>query len=477
MRPVAVGCSLVVAASCACSPGVRPSLSWRPCSQARTVYCATLRVPVDWARPHGGTITLTLAKLPASDPAHRIGAVLDVPGGPGESGVDALSRLSAAHRAMRRRFDVVSYNPRTNVAQAILPRACTRPGPSLTDPRTRGAYARQAAVLDRSVGDCRRADRSGLLAHLDSISIARDMDAVRRALGQERLTFVARSNGGVPMTAYARLFPQHVRAAYFDGVPDHVDAWSDSGAMWLTGTEKAFTRFASWCAATAACRLHGRPVRSLWRALLKQAGTAPLPVRSGPFRGRRLTAWHLKISAPVFLVDAASDRTSWKAFAEAIDRARHGDGSGFGDTSFGMSQIWTAPVSLAMQCADGLWGRTGYADLRRSRRAAERSSADFGSVSFTTIACTGWTTPVVNPPRPLAGGRLPPFLGSGSDPGDYETTRRLLRHVPGSVTIHYDGPGHVSYLNGTAGGACVVGHLVRYIENLRLPPPTAVCRP
>ncbi|MER7211969.1 alpha/beta fold hydrolase [Streptosporangium sp. NPDC000239] len=452
-----------------------PMIDWRPCPHDVAAQCASLRVPVDWARPEGRTIALRLMKLPALAPDRRIGTLFDVPGGPGESGTEALKRPSELHKALRQRFDVVGYDPRTAVALSALPASCTRTWSTLTDPRDHAAYAGQVRALSRGVAACRRDDRTGLLTHLDSISAARDMEAVRRALGETRLTFTVRSYGGVPMTAYARLFPERVRAAYLDGVPDHVDAWTGRGREWLTGTEQAFDRFVSWCAATTACELHGRNVRSLWRRLVRRADAFPVPVLKGAFAGRELTGWHLRISAPVLLLPGVAGDSSWRAFAASVRGALRGDASGFAMPSLGNLRHWTRPVVLALQCPDGLWGRTGYPALRGNRGLLERLSPDFGALSYPNLACTGWTVPLANPPRPLPARRLPPFLGAGTHPGDYTPTRRLLRHIPGSATVRYDGPGHVIYLGGMPGAHCVVEHAVRYLTDLTLPS-GAVCR-
>ncbi|MFD0887133.1 alpha/beta fold hydrolase, partial [Streptosporangium algeriense] len=306
MRLLAAGFLMAATTLCTVTPASAAStLDWRPCPDNRAARCASLKVPVDWARPGGRTIALRLVKLPALTPGRRIGTLFDIPGGPGEAGTEALKRPAELHDALRRRFDIVGYDPRTTVALSALPASCTRTWSSLTDPRDRAAYARQVRALSGGVAACRRDDRTGLLTHLDSVSAARDMEAVRRALGETRLTFTVRSYGGVPMTAYARLFPERVRAAYLDGVPDHVDAWDDDGRQWLTGTEQAFGRFVSWCAATTACELHGRDVRSLWRRLVRRADSSPVPVLKGAFAGRELTGWHLRVAAPVLLLPGA----------------------------------------------------------------------------------------------------------------------------------------------------------------------------
>jgi len=103
---------------------------------------------------------------------------------------------------------------------------------------------------------------------------------------------------------------------------------------------------------------------------------------------------------------------------------------------------------------------------------------NLGAGAFDLLACSGWPRPVANPSLPLPTRGLPPFLGAGTW-GDHDMTASLVNRVPGSTTIQYDGPGHVLYLPGNGGPAsrCVIGHLTRYLVDLRLPAPGTVCRP
>src|SRR5947209_7263960 len=71
-----------------------PSLDWQPCQDNPQVECATLRVPIDWARPDGDTVDIAVARRKATDPAHRVGALVYAPAGPGSSGVEAMTNTN-----------------------------------------------------------------------------------------------------------------------------------------------------------------------------------------------------------------------------------------------------------------------------------------------------------------------------------------------------------------------------------------------
>ncbi|GAA4195217.1 alpha/beta hydrolase [Streptosporangium oxazolinicum] len=460
------------------SPEPASRLRWKACAGENLpegIRCTTVTVPVDWRKPRGRKITLDLARLPATDPANRIGSVLQVPGGPGAEGVEDLKRSAPGLTELRRRFDLVGYNPRNTGLRERLPAVCSEMGPQLLEPRDREEYRAQAASLEAAARECRDADSSGLFDNLDSLSVARDMEAVRVALGERRLSFMANSYGGVPAAAYARLFPERVRAMYLDGAADQVNGWSDLVLAMAPGGEGMFGRFISWCAADSACALHGEDAGAVWRALVAKLDRSPIPISSPEFGEGKLTGWHLK--ALGFPANPGPDNAAWVAFATAVDKARNGDGSGFGEFVIGNMRVWTIPALRAMTCPDDR-GFTGYAQFRDVSRRMREASPHLGAAPFDMLACSGWPRPVANPSRPLPVRGLPPFLGAGSW-SDYTMTASLAGIVPGSVTVRYDGPGHVLYMPGGNGPAsrCVIGHATRYLVDLTLPAPGTVCRP
>ncbi|MFC4531316.1 alpha/beta fold hydrolase [Sphaerisporangium dianthi] len=447
------------------------SPAWHACpgdGVPQGMRCATIDVPVDWSRPGGMKVTLDLARFPAADPARRLGSVLTVPGGPGQSGVEVFEQFSGSFTGLRERFDVIAYSPRNSEARRDLPPSCSRPAlAAVTDPRDGAEYRAQAAVLATAVERCRADDGTGLVEHMDSLSVARDMEAIRVLLGEDTLSLLAWSYGGIPATAYARLYPERVRAMVVDGTLDQPGGPYALDRRGLSTVEAGFTRFVAWCAGDEKCALHGRDVRSVWRRLVEDTRRHPV-VHTSPELGTiKLTDMHLK----VFGGAAMSFPGGRPGLADAISKAAKGDLSWFGDQALHNAQGWTMPGAMAARCPDAL-GYQGYSGFVRGRRHAERISADFGgSSSWESLVCSGWRLPIANPPRPLPVKGLPPVLGLGSQ-SDSASTGDLVRRIPGSVTVRYDGPGHVMYL---AGNRCMTGHADRYLAELELPPPGTVC--
>jgi pimeloyl-ACP methyl ester carboxylesterase len=211
-----------------------PSVSWTPCGpDLPGLDCARVRVPLDYDSPGGRQISLALLRRPADNPAARIGSVLLNPGGPGGSGVDfvALAGDVLFTPRVRASFDLVGFDPRGIARSAGL--QCFRTTQEQLDalapfafPVTRAEEARWVAG-HRAVS--RACDQRGgpILDHMSTANVARDMDQIRRALGEARMNFVGYSYGSLVGSTYAAMFPEKVRAVVIDGVVNPIS--------WTTG--------------------------------------------------------------------------------------------------------------------------------------------------------------------------------------------------------------------------------------------------
>ena len=230
-------------------------LAWKPCGDAANVTCATVKVPRDYERPQAATLSLFVAKSPATDPAHRIGSLFVNPGGPGASVADSIEALGADYLpALNARFDIIAMDPR-GVGQSTPAIDCA------ADQETSGIYAQPFTTPDnldvfgllakdtRYVARCVQRNRD-LLRDVSTANVARDMDLLRRALGERRITYVGFSYGTFLGATYARLFPSSYRAMVLDG-PVDADAYMNDPMRLLsaqsTGFERALGRFFEAC--------------------------------------------------------------------------------------------------------------------------------------------------------------------------------------------------------------------------------------
>jgi pimeloyl-ACP methyl ester carboxylesterase len=198
-----------------------PRLTWTDCADG--FECTTARVPLDYDQPAGHTITLALIRLPAADPAHRIGSLFVNPGGPGNSSVEFVRQAARTDypQGVLDRFDIVGMDPRG--VGASTPIRCFADGAEaeafFSDynvlPISRPELATQVAKVSDLADRCRV--RAGwLLPHLSTANVARDMDLMRRAVGDRLLNYAGYSYGTYLGATYANLYPNRLRAMVLD---------------------------------------------------------------------------------------------------------------------------------------------------------------------------------------------------------------------------------------------------------------------
>jgi len=206
-----------------------PALDWRACGGAH--QCADVTVPLDYRQPAGETITLAAVRLPATDPAARIGTLAVNYGGPGTPATSSLRRLSQRFAGLHARFDLLAVDPRGTGASASVD--C---GPFGGDRVPAPAGPARTPEFWASAAEPGRACLAGTgerLRHLSTANAARDLDLVRQALGESTLSLYGYSYGTYSAATYANLFPDHTRAMVLDGSLDLV-----ANATGAPGTER-----------------------------------------------------------------------------------------------------------------------------------------------------------------------------------------------------------------------------------------------
>ena len=161
---------------------------------------ATVSVPLDYDRPSGTHISLSLARLPATDQAHRIGTLFVNNGGPGNSVIDFMHGdvHDVVPAGVQARFDIVGFDPRGRRCEhpRALFRRCRRPAGLLRQATSLpgvSAGDQPATSAARELGRRCRIRNGDLLDHLSTGDVARDLDLLRRAVGDDQLTFAGYS--------------------------------------------------------------------------------------------------------------------------------------------------------------------------------------------------------------------------------------------------------------------------------------------
>ena len=297
-----------------------PPLTWTDCpvneTDAPPAQCATLQVPVDWNRPDGPTFGLKLARRTATDPQARVGSLVFGPGGPGDSGVDRIrTKFSRFSKDLQRRFDIVSFDPRgiggSNPVVCSADLLARQPSPIIT---SQAEYDTTLAYNRELAKDC-RAHTGPLYDHVDTLNSVKDLDAIRAALGESKLTFHGSSYGTLLGQQYAEAYPQKVRAIVLESVVDHSLGTREFLDTQAETAQDSFDEFMKWCDRTTACALHGRDIPALWADLLARAGRGELPDPLRP--NTALTPFTLSFTAMKLLYDP-----EWARLAQAFGRSR-----------------------------------------------------------------------------------------------------------------------------------------------------------
>jgi pimeloyl-ACP methyl ester carboxylesterase len=444
-------------------------ITWATCPENTEVQCGTMKVPADWANPSGPATTLTIARRPATDKAHRLGTLFVNPGGPGGSAVDFTFGASGFFGAqVRQRFDIIGMDPR-GVGRSS-PVLCSqdlvdaKPSPLI---ETLQQYAATIDYNRRLAADC--AARTGpSFAHVDTLSVVRDMDAVRAALGEEKISFYGASYGTLIGEQYSQVYPQRLRALVLDGVMDHSAGLATFLIRETDAAQDAFAQFIAWCARDARCVLRGQDIRRLWAGLMARA-------RAGTLQDPYDRPAKLGLSDLLGAAFAAFYDPQWYSFAYYLR-----DAAGLGVAGRGKSAA-PPPVDIvdhsfpAVFCEDWFLPITGFLDLRRRLRIlAGRAPQMLASplALAATTGCLGWPSPPDNPqrdlvPQPLLGPVL--LVNSRHDPATaYPWAQHVAQQLgPRATLLTYGGWGHVVYNR----SPCVSAAVDKYL--LGLVPPAA----
>lgn len=457
-----------------------PKLDWHPCGdQVPGFDCATARVPLDYDRPGGQTTQIALARKPATDQAHRVGSVFLNPGGPGGSGVgfafDFAEQFSAS---LQGKFDVIGFDPRgvgdsdplhcfkdqgeANAFQAAVPVF-----PYLREQeRPYFDHYRSLASL------CQKNDAT-IAKHMSTADVARDLDLLRRAVGDKKLTYLGFSYGTFLGNTYASLFPDNIRAMVIDGVLDPA-LWS-SGKQILsdrTNTAQEFTEFLRLCdAAGAACPFaspQGSAAR--WDALAKAVRAHPVDLGDGDILyydkliGQAANAMYAPESwlnfaavANFFANAALGDGQQ----AKAANKTREADY----DNSF---DAYSGNV-----CADTEFPRS-FETYSSTGRFAEAGSRFGPFWWWNNAACADWPVNADRFTGPWRAKTSAPVLVVGNHfdgVTGFAGAQASHRFLQGSRLLAYAGWGHTAY----GRSSCVTGYVDQYLLTGALPAEGTVC--
>lgn len=460
----AVLAALPHATPSALSPYYGQKLHWRGCGVSG-FQCATMKAPLDYARPGSGDVRLAVARKKATGKGRPIGSLLVNPGGPGGSAVGYLqSYAGIGYPAdVRARYDMVAVDPR-GVARSE-PVECLgghqMDAYTQTDMTPDDQQERNALVTaDRKFAESCGARSARLLRHVSTVEAARDMDLLRAALGDPKLNYVGASYGTFLGATYAGLFPGRVGRVVLDGAMDPSLDARTLNLEQTAGFETAFQAFAKDCVRHSDCPLGGKgatpaQVGDHLRAFFRKLDAHPVP--AGDADGRKLG----EALATTGVIAAMYDQGTWEQLREALTSAmKENDGAGLlalsdsyyeRDADGHYSNLMMA--NAAVNCLDLPPAFTGPDQVEKALPAFEKASPVFGAgLAWASLNCTYWPVKATGEPHRIRAGGAAPIVvvGTTRDPATpYRWARSLSRQLSSARLLTYVGDGHTAYGRGS----------------------------
>ena len=448
-------------------------LVWKGCGGG--FQCSTLQVPLDDAAPAKATIALALTRTLATGPKARIGSLIVNPGGPGASAVAFLKAAAADIPVeVRARFDLVAFDPRGVGGSAPIRCATTAQldryfhlDPAPTD--AAGLAALEAGNRAFAAGCTQRSGQ--VLSHVSTVEAARDMDRVRAAVGDERLTYLGYSYGTAIGTAYLEQFPTRVRAMVLDGPLDPTLTWDRLLAGQSAGFDIALKAYLADCQRTACAfrRAVQGNLGAAYDALAAKLKRRPLPGDAT----RTVGPGEFSLGVGVGLYDK---QDGWPAISAGLAAAVRGQGAVLLALSDSYLERTKAgydnqnEANFAVNCIDRPWPREEAPYLALAKRVG-RSYPRFGpSIVLSGLGCAVWPVPPVSRPHAVTGAGAPTVVvvGTTRDPATpYVWAQGLAKQLAKAVLLTHEGDGHTAYR--ASARACLTAPIDAYLLTGKAP--------
>ncbi|WP_261808776.1 alpha/beta hydrolase [Nonomuraea sp. C10] len=441
--------------------------------------CGTVRVPLDYREPLGHAIRLSVNRIKAKEPrdGNHLGTLVVNPGGPGASGRDLAVYVAAAlPRELRDRYDVVGFDPR-GVGASQPAMRCVDPEVYHRPPRPDSVPVDRAdenTLLSRAADYANRCGSawSWLLPHMNTENVARDLDRIRAALGEQRISYLGYSYGTYIGAVYATLFPQRVKRLVLDSVVEPDGEWYRSNLTQNRAFEKRHRALMAWTARHNRTYQLGRTARQTrfaWYAMRSRLAEQPAGGVVGPSE-----------LDDTFTIAGYSERVwpeliaAWSAYVREGDPKplvaaweKHGKNDADDENGYA--------VYLAVQCRDSRWPRDWNTWRRDMTRLHQEAPFLTWPNAWFNAPCAFWPVRGGEPVKVRGSWRLPPILmlQSRDDAATpYAGAVRMRGRFPTARMVVETGGDHgISF----AGNRCVDRHLVAYLQDGTVPAQGARC--
>lgn len=444
--------------------------------------CGILAVPVDYAKPDGDVAQVALIRFKAT--GAKIASLVINPGGPGESGIQAAASLvGSMPEQVRERFDLVGFDPR-GVGSSRPAVWCNSDADNdrlRADPTVEYTPEGVEHIENETklfVQRCEDKMGKDFLANVGTVNVAKDLDALRAALGDPKLTYLGYSYGTRIGSAYAEAFPDNVRAMILDGAVDPNADPIEADIRQAAAFQQAFNDYAADCAASPGCPLGTDPTKAVdaYRSMVE-----PLVSRPAETDDPRNLSY---TDAVVGTILPLYSPNLWKNLTQGLSELA----GGRGDTMLALADFYmgrdeegrytnSTDARVAVNCVDQPPVTDRAKIIEEDRRAREVAPfMNYGQ--FTGNAplptCAFWPVPPTSEPHELAVQGLPPVLvvSTTNDPATpFQAGVDLARQLGGTL-VTFDGTQHTVVFQGNT---CVDDIAARYLIDVAVPPNDTRC--
>lgn len=486
------GCSKVVdgrAVVAVPQPGT--PVQWAPCEPASAgdtarvpvgAECGMLSVPVDYDDPDGDVARLALIRFPAT--GDKIGSLLINPGGPGESGVrTAASMVGTLPEDVRERFDLVGFDPRgvANSTPAVWCNSDADNDRLRADPQVDYSPEGVEYIENETKEFVQRCvDKMGeeFLTNVGTDNVVRDLDAIREAVGDDKLTYLGYSYGSRIGALYAEEYPQNVRALILDGAVDPNADPIEADIRQATAFQTAFDDYAADCASNPDCPLGTDPEKAVevYRDMVD-----PLvedPAETDDPRGLSYS------DAIIGTILTLYSPGLWRHLTQGLTELEEGRG----DTLLKLADLYmgrdangkynnSTDARVAVNCMDkpAITDRDKVVEQdRRLREVAPFMSYGEFTGHAPLSTCAFWPVPPSSTPHEISVDGLPEILvvSTTNDPATpYQAGVDLAEQLGGTL-VTYEGTQHTVVFQGDE---CVDEIAADYLINGTVPPADTRC--
>ncbi|MFI7285893.1 alpha/beta hydrolase [Streptomyces anulatus] len=482
-------------ATSASAPSPDP-LAWSQCG--KNLECATIKVPQEYSEPDGAQVPLAVMRHRATDPDHRIGSLVFNPGGPGVPATETLRNLpkfagtpGAFSPKALARFDIIAMDPRgvggSQAVRCLTDKQRADAAGTAFDPATPGGKTLPRLLADATTftNGCVKHQSKKFLASLSTDNVARDIDQVRSALGEDKITYYGLSYGTVVGPMYATLFPHRVRQMVIDA-PVDTNLWFGDSLTFLDdvamASEETLNAWFETCRTegSAVCPFGDGDPQAAFDALIDTLEAKPLKI--APAKGVS-PGGELDGAIALEAVRAlAGDQAAWPVLTSALLAAQDGNGAP-------LHSLWTSvtvspfPVPTAkfeahtaVRCADWQTPTRIAAHKAAATKVVAKAERIGTRAAYSALNCALWPAPNKDrvtkpltatgaPPTLVVGGRLDPVT-------PYHWAENMARTLDSAVLLTREGVGHGFY--GT--GPCVNAAVDAALIHGTLPADGTVCK-